>query len=440
MIRLSRQCKRYAVCPRGSRETVSFILAAALLVFAHGGACHGQGQEAPTSETVAAKADDANSLAKNIQDVVLRLGYPQSTVDDLVRLARGWECEQWRQKLSRARATGSPAHIARAEVEVTKGLYRTIGREIHTCKKAECVKYFDLSNVAKDRKAQCLGYGQLVYVLGSSVGLTIHGIEVLEAAFGTMPPGDLHIACLVSLANGSTIMVDVPASLLSESFVFKQAFVKKDACWELTERGILFGLHRRILVLDERGLASAVYSNRGAAYGSVGDWKQAVACLTKAVELDPRYAMAYAKRGIQHSEAGRHDQSISDLRKAVKLAPTYAVMHHLLGLEYAKTGQRDQAISSLTDAIEFEPRLVDAYAARGALYLEAGQHDKAVHDFNRTLELDPKRAAAYAGRAIANASLGKNDEARQDLEKAVKLNPALKEEAKKTSDRFHLDK
>jgi len=82
------------------------------------------------------------------------------------------------------------------------GVFSESAGEIAPCQKGrEALTYFYLANVVKDKKAQCLGYCQLVYILGHSLGLRVAVIEVLEKAFGHLPSGEGHAACFVELTQ-----------------------------------------------------------------------------------------------------------------------------------------------------------------------------------------------------------------------------------------------
>jgi hypothetical protein len=91
---------------------------------------------------------------------------------------------------------GPPAKTASAEADSLDAIYAKIGEEIKTPDEGEGSRYFYLSAVVKDRKAQCLGYSQLFYILGKSVGLPISAADVLESAAGPLPAGEGHVACL----------------------------------------------------------------------------------------------------------------------------------------------------------------------------------------------------------------------------------------------------
>lgn len=458
---------------RRSCGSIFVLLTEVVLVFTGIGLCCAQEEQEAASETAPAEAVAPDTVATNVQQFVLRLEYPQSAIGDFTWLMRDWNCDDWKQKLVQARSKGNAAEAAQAEAEVTKDLFRTIRRVVLRSNEEEGTKYSDLPNVVRDKKAQCLGYAQLVYIVGNSIGLTVRTVEVLESAWGPMPMGQLHAACLVDLSDGKTEMVDIPFRFVSDPFVFKEVYGETGVCWKVKDAGNPLGVHLRIVILNEPGLLSAICSNKGWAhanagqreqamacftkaveldpknilayqnlgveYGKTRQWDRAMSCLAKAIELDPKYAAAYTVRGVIHGEAGRHDQAIADLLKALEVDTTCIQAYQFLGVEYAKTGQRGQAISYFDKAIEFDPKCFVAYLGRGILHAEASQLDQAVSDFDKAIELKPQHTDAYVNRAVANALRKKKDEAREDLKKALELNPALKEQIMSEANRFGLD-
>ena len=61
------------------------------------------------------------------------------------------------------------------------------------------------------------------------------------------------------------------------------------------------------------------YSNRGIAYGALGNFNKAVSDTTKAIELNPNFANAYYIRGIIYQELGETAKAQADFAKAKEL-------------------------------------------------------------------------------------------------------------------------
>ncbi len=370
-----------------------------------------------------------DALAKDIEKSVAALGYPKATADELARLARDWKCAPWKQKLSQARAappSKQTAEAAQVEEQATKALYETIGTEIGRCDEKDAAQYFHLSKVVRDKKAQSLGYSQLVYILGNSIGLKVSAIRVLELAPARRPSLELgHVACLVTLSDGNAMLVDVQNKRLDGPFVFDETFAKAGHDWVLEETDTSRDLPRRIQILNEGGLVGCFYDGLANVYSNAGQRDKAMSYSTKAIALNPNDATAYCTRGHGYSELGKDAEAISDLSKAIELNPKYAQAYYNRGALYAKTKESTKAVSDFTQAIALNPSWVEAYSERGSAHGKLGLHGKAISDFTKVIELSPKRAQAYSDRGYEHYKSRQYTQALYDFNKAILIDPKL---------------
>ena len=446
----------------------------ALVGLAAGGRCLAE----PPAATPPAEANPFDAVAKDIEDSVLALGYPQTTADDLIRLVRGWQCELWRQTLAQARARSAgkrSAELARLEEEAIRSLHARIGREIAACDpsdKRRMKRNFYLTEVVREKRAQCLGYTQLYYVLGKSMGLRVRAIGVLELVSAPLPPEDAHVACLVDRSDGKVMIVDVAMHYVSWPFVLQDEYAEVGSYWQLKRQGNPLALCRQIQILDENGLVADIYNNLALAYSEIGHpaqaleyytkaielnpksaeafynrgnahraierYPQALADFDKSVEINPKYAAAFNNRGVVHSTIGQLEQAVSDFTKAIELSPKFAEAYNNRGNARNSLGQRQQAIVDYTKAVELNPKSADAFNNRGFTYGQLGQYAQAVPDFTKAIELNPEHDKAYYNRGVAYANLGKTDDAKKDLRKAAELNSDTIDEIKLISNRFQL--
>jgi len=380
----------------------------------------------------------------------------------------------WKQGLNQARQDYkqykiSKDQLAKVEENTAKELSQRIQKEISYNE-----KFFDLADVIKYKQARCLGYSQLVYIIGNSLGLSIKPMNVLEIMTGVLlSPEAGHIASIVSLTDGRIMMVDlVPRGFVSKPFIEEQ-FTKVGNYRELKDPNNPLGIHRKIQILDRDGFLAEIYTNRGNVYGKLGQHTQALSNFTKAIDLNPKYAEAYYNRGTTYANLGGTPQALSDLTQAIDLNPKLAQAYNNRGLVYSKLNKLPQAISDYNKAIELDPKYAEAYCSRGAAYGQLAEYPKALSDFTKAIELNPKHAKAYSNRGSAYSDLGqfsqaisdhnkaidlnpnfaeaycnrgstygklgKPEEAKKDLLKAVELNPALQGIVKKISDHFNLN-
>ncbi len=408
-----------------ARKGVVFVLAASLLV---GSVRSGRLLFLSPAMAPAAEANALDALATDIDKSVTELGYPKEVAQDLVQLVGDWKCEVWQQAISRARQTYqqkqiSSADVAQMEEAVIQGLCQTIGQEIAQCREEECLKYFYLSKVVQEKKAQSLGYAQLVYILGNSLGLRGTAIGVLELASGDLPAGLGHSACCLELSDGKVKMVDISQNLVSKPFVFRETYRAAGNGWELQQKDNPLGIHRRIQVWNRSGLRGAIYADLGVAYLKAGDHAQDISYQTKALGLNPNFALAYYNRGNAYANSGQLANALSDYGRAIELNPSCALAYYNRGAAYASSGQLSHAFSDYNKALELNPKYVEAYFNRGAAYEKSGQLAKALADFNKAIELNPHLALAYYNRGNTYTKSGQLANALADFTKAIELNP-----------------
>lgn len=377
----------------------------------------------------AAEASAVNTVATEIGKSVAELGYPQAVAQALVQLVSDWKCEVWQQAIGQARQTyrqkpGSPADVVQVEQAVIQGLCQAIGRDIAPCGEDDSAKFFYLPKVVQEKTAACLGYSQLVYIVGNAVGLRLTAVDVLELASGDQPGGSGHSACCLQLTDGKVMMVDVAQNLLSRPFVFRETYRAAGNYWEVKQKDNPLGLHRRIQLWNKSGLA-AIYTNLGIAYRKAGDQAQDITCQTKAIQLNPVFALAYANRGNAYASAGQLANAFTDYGKALQLDPDYALAYYNRGAAYAASGRSADALADYNKAIVLNPKCVEAYFNRGAAYDNAGQLGLALADFSRAIQLNPNFAQAYYSRGNAYVKSGKPADALADYNKAIELNPAF---------------
>jgi tetratricopeptide (TPR) repeat protein len=83
--------------------------------------------------------------------------------------------------------------------------------------------------------------------------------------------------------------------------------------------------------------------------------------ITKAIELDPKSAMAHVSRGVGNyylppTFGGGVEPAVRDFRKAIELDPKLAEAHMWLGIALRKGGQNAEARAALTKAVQLNPR------------------------------------------------------------------------------------
>ena len=171
------------------------------------------------------------------------------------------------------------------------------------------------------------------------------------------------------------------------------------------------------------GLASAYVILPG--YTGVAPTKfmpKAEAAARRALELDPTLGEAHAVLGqIKMMYEWDWAGGESEFKKAIELNPSYPTAHHWYCLGLSVVGRYDEAWVEIRRAQELDPlSLVISSCLGGGFYYER-QFDKALDQFKKTLELDPNFAPAHLDVGLACLALGRSDEAIAEFQKVREL-------------------
>ena len=133
-----------------------------------------------------------------------------------------------------------------------------------------------------------------------------------------------------------------------------------------------------------------------------GELRNAQSCLERAVGLKKESPAAHATLGSLFAGIGNSKQALKHLSRALKLKPSAAV-HFLLGSVYYSNGESKRAIQHLKQATEMDPKFGEAFYQLGLLCLEMNWLRKAQECFKTAQSLNPrevryrKRVASFSG-------------------------------------------
>jgi tetratricopeptide (TPR) repeat protein len=365
----------------------------------------------------------ASELSQCIKQTVKELEYSDEAAENFANMVNTWQDKQatpilvtLKQLLYQAKKNYTQGKISKEQLAETEC---SIAIELtHRIRKEITVNdnFFDLTDVIKHKQTQCVGYSQLFYILGTSVSLSVKPINVLELqAAGPLPLGFGHIACIVDLADGKTIMINlVPGGLISRPFILGENFTETGNYWELKEKTNPLNIYRKIQLLDTKGLIAYKYNNRGVNYISSGKLDEAASDCDRAINLNPNFATAWNNRANVYAKSGQFDKAISDYNRAIGLNSKLTEAYYNRGTIYDILKQYEQAVSDFSHAINLNSNLPKAYYYRGNAYAKLKQFDKAISDYNRTIELEPNFAKAQNNRKIAYALSGKSEGAKTE--------------------------
>ncbi|VDD83829.1 unnamed protein product [Mesocestoides corti] len=84
-------------------------------------------------------------------------------------------------------------------------------------------------------------------------------------------------------------------------------------------------------------------------------FKEAIACYSRAIELDPMNAIYYCNRAAAHSRLNKNEECVADCKLAIKIDPKYSKAYGRMGLAYSNMGNFTKAIESYKKAVSLDP-------------------------------------------------------------------------------------
>jgi tetratricopeptide (TPR) repeat protein len=181
-------------------------------------------------------------------------------------------------------------------------------------------------------------------------------------------------------------------------------------------------------VLIERGGLSdpqlgEAYSRRAMALRFRNQIDNALADITKALELIPNNTMAYTTRGSIQAARRDYESALKDYSRALELSQTNTTALAFRGNLLVQTGKIDQAISDYDRAIALSPNYAEPYFGRGEAHRMRGELDLALADLNRAVAINPNRTNYLAARGDVFNAKGELDRALADYDRALTIAP-----------------
>jgi tetratricopeptide (TPR) repeat protein len=145
-----------------------------------------------------------------------------------------------------------------------------------------------------------------------------------------------------------------------------------------------------------QGVLIETSSNLGSGIGAelMGDYKEAVSLLTRAIEEEHdamKLALARRFRGLAYKHLGRRDEALRDFLEVIRLQPQLDLGYYNAGVIYNLQGRYKDAINMMTRAIQLQKDnrgLARRRSERGNAYFHLGDFKRAESDFVVAVRLD----------------------------------------------------
>ena len=133
---------------------------------------------------------------------------------------------------------------------------------------------------------------------------------------------------------------------------------------------------------EDESLLSIAHKNY-----ELGDYKEAIKYLNKAVEQDPKSPEVFYLLGVCKSSIEQNEEAIIDFNIALSLDPSYAEVYFEKGYTLFVMGQLEEAILNYDKTIELQPKNAIAFVNRGSIKCIQGNKEGAMNDWMKAKEL-----------------------------------------------------
>jgi TolB-like protein/Tfp pilus assembly protein PilF len=151
-------------------------------------------------------------------------------------------------------------------------------------------------------------------------------------------------------------------------------------------------------------------------------FEKAKAAIDTALELDRDLGEAYASLGLLKSGMKDLEGAEQDLKRALELSPNYAPGHKWFGMLLADLGRWKEYVVEMETAIQLDPMSANIRSNYANALRETGRVEEALEQYEITLEINPEAVWIYEPiAAVQGHLLNRFDLAAQTYAKAINL-------------------
>jgi Tfp pilus assembly protein PilF len=172
---------------------------------------------------------------------------------------------------------------------------------------------------------------------------------------------------------------------------------------------------------DARTADSYRFNTVGVAYLNQQRPEDAQKYFEKALEADPKFAVARLNLGISLLAQQKLEPAREALEAAAQQLPKDAYAWYNLGLAYKDLGETEKGIDAFQHLTEIAPNEADAYYFAGSLNTQLQKYDEAITAFQKALALNAFHASSEFGLARALQRKGDVAAAREHLARFQKI-------------------
>ncbi len=154
-----------------------------------------------------------------------------------------------------------------------------------------------------------------------------------------------------------------------------------------------------------------IYASMSEAYLQQNQDDNALAVISKAIELKQNFADAYVIRSSIYLRKEKYLQALKDINKAIEINPEESSFYINQGLILRRQGRLREALKQYNKSIQLNPGIAMAYNNRGYVYRQMKEYKKAISDFRKAFKIDPNDTTILHSIGEITFELGDYDKA-----------------------------
>jgi serine/threonine protein kinase/Tfp pilus assembly protein PilF len=250
--------------------------------------------------------------------------------------------------------------------------------------------------------------------------------------------GETHVRVnpqLIKVADGTQVWSQPSEAVLSSVFKLQSEIAGKVA--NALDVALLQPEKKSLEALPTTNSEAYDYYLRGKEYyfrsSSEQDYRIAGQMFDRAVELDPRFALAYAMLSMVHSNMywffyDRTEQRVlkseEAAEKALSIDPELAEGHDAMGWYYYHGRlDYDDALKEFQEALKRQPNNPDILLGIAAVERRQGKMEDALVNFKKAVEMDPRSTILNYEVGNTLSVLRRYDDALESYDRALFLSP-----------------
>lgn len=178
-----------------------------------------------------------------------------------------------------------------------------------------------------------------------------------------------------------------------------------------------------------------VYSNKASILEKMRRFEEALECCERAIEMinqDPiqrdrkgRLGHEWSNKGIMFVKLNRSREALTCFDQALAFGHDQSGLWNGRGCALLGLRQNDEALRSFECAIRLNPESDEAWRNRAGLLANLGRFQEALSSSERALQLNPRHPLAWYTRGLILLSVNKPNDAVPCFDRALELNPGF---------------